>query len=75
MRVCLILSEIFAHGKIGGYGSMARMLAKGLTEQGIKVITIVPRRSGQNPREIIDGYEVVSFPGWQVLSETFLPKY
>lgn len=72
MRVCLIVSEIFAWGKYGGYGSMARQLAIGLKKRGIDVTVIVPRRSDQKSQEVLDGFTVLSYPGWEVLiSNTF----
>jgi len=68
MRVCFVVSEIFAWGKYGGFGSMVRFLARGLAERGVEVYAIVPRRPGQKPRENLDGFTVLSHPGWAVLA-------
>lgn len=68
MRICFVLSEIFAWGKFGGFGSMVRFLARGLTERGLEVYAIVPRRPGQKPQESLDGFTVLSHPGWSVFS-------
>jgi len=68
MRVCLLVSELFAWGKYSGYGSSARRLGSGLAERGIEVYALVPRRPGQKPREKLDGITVLSYPGRQVLS-------
>ena len=58
MRVCLISNQIAAWGKIGGFGSNARRLARGLIDAGVEVHAIVPRRSGQARREDLDGMTV-----------------
>lgn len=58
MRVCLISNQIAAWGKIGGFGSNARRLARGLIDAGIDVHAVVPRRSGQARREELDGMTI-----------------
>lgn len=68
MRVCLVSSEIFAWNKYGGFGSMARMLGKGLLQRGVEVFAVVPRRSEQRDREVLDGITVLSYPGQRVLT-------
>lgn len=67
LRICFILSEIFAWGKYGGYGSMVRRLALGLSNQGCDVVAIVPRRKGQKPFEKFDKVTIFSYPGTNVL--------
>jgi glycosyltransferase involved in cell wall biosynthesis len=74
MRVCFLLSEIFAWGKYGGYGSMTRILATGLASKGVDVKVVVPRRPGQKSREKIDDIDVISYPAWRVFSSD-LYKY
>lgn len=68
MRVCFVVSELFAWGKYGGFGSMARVLGKALIQQGVEVFAVVPRRDGQKDREVLDGITVLSYPGQRVLS-------
>jgi glycosyltransferase involved in cell wall biosynthesis len=41
---------------------MSRMLAESLAASGFEVEVIVPRRSGQEPLEVINGVQVRSFP-------------
>ena len=48
MRVCFVVSEFFAWGKYGGFGSMARMLGKALLQRGVHVSAVVPRRNGKS---------------------------
>jgi glycosyltransferase involved in cell wall biosynthesis len=62
------MSEFFGWGKYGGFGSMARTLAHALTQKGVEVFAVVPRREGQKPREELDGITVLSYPGQRVLS-------
>ncbi len=68
MRVCLVLSEFFAWGKYGGFGSMARSLGNGLKQRGVEVWEIAPLRRGQRKREPIDGITVLGYPGSRVLT-------
>ena len=64
MRICLISPEMFAGGVIGGFGALTRKLARELSNNGIEVYVVVPRKPGQKPMEIIDNFIVVSYPGW-----------
>lgn len=73
MRVCFVVSEFFAWGKYGGFGSMARMLGKALLQRGVHVSAVVPRRNGQGNREVIDGISTFSYPGQRVLSTDVYP--
>jgi glycosyltransferase involved in cell wall biosynthesis len=70
MRVCLLCVEIFAFGKIGGYGRATRIMGRELARRGIQVFAIVPRRGEQGEVEHLDGITVLSFPmsrPWQVM--------
>ena len=61
MRICLIASEIFAWGKIGGFGRATRMVGRELVKRGVEVIAITPRRNAQHPVEDLDGMRVLGF--------------
>jgi len=64
MRICLIATEIFAHGVYGGFGALTRKIARGLSNKGIEEVYIVmPRYPNQKPVEVIDNFTVVSYPG------------
>jgi glycosyltransferase involved in cell wall biosynthesis len=63
MRVCLISTELFAHGMYGGFGAATRAVAQGLKARGVEVYIITNRRPGQKPVEVIDGITVVSWKG------------
>lgn len=58
MKVCLICSQIAAWGKIGGFGTNARRLGRGLVAAGHDVHVVVPRRSAQSKVEKLDGMTV-----------------
>lgn len=68
MKVCFIVSQIFAWGKYGGFGSLTRTLGSELAKRGIKVYAVVPRRKDQKPVEELDGITVLSFPPRSILS-------
>ena len=61
MRICLIASELFAWGKIGGFGRATRMIGRELVKRGCEVIAITPRRNSQGPVEQLDGMRVLGF--------------
>jgi len=63
MRVCLIATEIFAHGIYGGFGALTRKIARGLSNKGIEVYVVMPRQPGQKPVEQLDNFTVISYPG------------
>ena len=65
MKVCLISTEIFAWGKFGGFGRATRMIGSELAKRGIEVAAVVPRRSGQQAVETLDGITVLSFPPYR----------
>jgi glycosyltransferase involved in cell wall biosynthesis len=61
LHICLISVEIFAWGKYGGFGRATRTIGRELAKRGIQVSAIVPRRSGQNEIEFLDGIKVLGF--------------
>jgi len=61
LRVCILTSQYFGWGKIGGFGSMSRALAESLAARGIATSVIVPRRPGQQPLERLGNVDVFSF--------------
>jgi glycosyltransferase involved in cell wall biosynthesis len=62
MKVCFIVSEFFAWGKYGGYGTATRVLAAELVRRGLEVSVVTPARGEQPEREEIEGVTVLSFP-------------
>jgi glycosyltransferase involved in cell wall biosynthesis len=62
MRVCFIVSEFFAWGKYGGYGTATRVLATELVRRGLDVSVVTPARGAQPEREEIEGVTVLSYP-------------
>lgn len=62
MRVCFIVSEFFAWGKYGGYGTATRVIATELVRRGVGVTVVTPARGGQPEREEIEGVAVLSYP-------------
>ena len=43
MKVCILSPQYFGYGKIGGFGSMSRMLAESLAARGVEVSAVVPK--------------------------------
>lgn len=68
MRVCFVVSQLFAWGKYGGFGSLTRKLGSGLVKRGIEVYAVVPRRKDQKPVEELDGITVLSYQPSSILS-------
>ncbi|MBN1493531.1 MAG: glycosyltransferase family 4 protein [Candidatus Omnitrophica bacterium] len=62
MKVCLICVEIFAWGKMGGFGSATRTIARSLKTRGLDVCVVVPRRRDQKEVEVLDNFTVYSYP-------------
>ena len=58
MKVCFIVSQIFAWGKFGGFGSAARTIAGELASRGIETSVVMPRSGKQRALEELDGLEV-----------------
>jgi glycosyltransferase involved in cell wall biosynthesis len=61
MRICFLANEIFAWGKIGGFGRATRMIGRELVKRGFEVTAIIPRRNNQKPVEYLDGMRVLGF--------------
>jgi glycosyltransferase involved in cell wall biosynthesis len=51
VRICYIVSEYFAWGQYGGYGTITRALADGLAARGHEVFALVPKKTTQAERE------------------------
>ncbi len=66
LRVCLVATELFAWGRLGGFGAATRMIGAGLAARGVDVSVVVPAGPGQRSREELEGMDVHSFP---------LPRY
>ncbi len=62
MRVCFLVSEFFAWGKYGGYGTATRVVTTELARRGLDVIVMTPQRGKQPRHEVVDGVTVWSFP-------------
>jgi len=62
LRICFLVSEIFAFKRLGGYGKLVRMLGSSLAEKGVEVYAVTWRDLGQDEVERIDGITVLSFP-------------
>ncbi|MFL5537114.1 MAG: glycosyltransferase family 4 protein, partial [Gemmatimonadales bacterium] len=62
MRVCFIVSEFFAWGKYGGYGTATRVLATELVRRGFGATVVTPARGAQPEREEVEGVTVLSYP-------------
>jgi glycosyltransferase involved in cell wall biosynthesis len=58
MRICFIANQLAAWGKIGGFGTNTRRLARGLVERGVDVHAILPQRNGPRGVEVLDGIVV-----------------
>ncbi len=62
MHVCLVATELFAWGRLGGFGAATRAIGRGLAKRGIRVSVAVPLGEGQKAIEELDGMEVHGFP-------------
>ena len=64
MRVCFVVSEIFAFGRHGGFGKLTRDIANGLAAKGVEVFVLVRALSpAQRKIEIFDnGITVIKLP-------------
>lgn len=62
MKICFLVSEFFAWGKYGGYGTATRVVTTELSRRGHDVTVITPARGNQPEREVIDGVTILSFP-------------
>lgn len=75
LKVCFVVSQIFAWGKYGGFGSLTRTIGSELAKRGIEVFAVVPRRKGQKPIEELDGMTVLSFQPTSILSSKKLYQF
>ena len=62
MKVCFLVSEFFAWGKYGGYGTATRVVTTELARRGFEVTVMTPARGRQPPLEVVDGVTVCSYP-------------
>jgi glycosyltransferase involved in cell wall biosynthesis len=67
VKVCIICNQFAAFGKIGGFGTAARALARGLKRRGVDVCAVVVRRTGQAAVETLDGVTVHGRSEWETL--------
>ena len=72
--VCILTSQYFGWGKIGGFGSMSRRLAEALAGAGVETSVIVPRRPGQPAHETVNGVSVHAFDPLDIVSARRLLK-
>lgn len=68
MRICILTSQIFAWGKYGGFGQIARSLARQIAARGHPVTVLMPRRAGQPRRRRLENFEVIGYGVWDLLS-------
>jgi glycosyltransferase involved in cell wall biosynthesis len=62
LHVCLVATELFAWGKLGGFGAATHMIGGELAKRRVRVSVVVPEGEGQGRLEELDGMEVHSFP-------------
>jgi glycosyltransferase involved in cell wall biosynthesis len=62
LSVCLVATELFAWGRLGGFGVATRTIGRSLAGRGVDVSVVVPAGEGQKKREELDGMAVHSFP-------------
>lgn len=67
MRICYVVSEYFAWGQYGGYGTITRSVAEGLSRRGHEVFALVNKKTEQAKREQRDvesiaGVTVIGLP-------------
>jgi glycosyltransferase involved in cell wall biosynthesis len=67
MRICFIVSEVFAWGSFGGYGTITRSLAEALASAGHDVSALVPKRTNeaklhQSDVEVLGNLTVFAVP-------------
>jgi len=67
LRICFIVNEYPVKGKVGGFGTLTRDLAKGLTARGWDICVLVPRHKEiaaniQKNIEFVDGIPIFTIP-------------
>lgn len=67
MRICFVVSQIFAWGKYGGFGSLTRTLGKELVKRGIETCVVLPKRSNQQTVQKLDGMTLLGYSATSTL--------
>jgi len=67
MKICFVVSQIFAWGKYGGFGSLTRTIGKELASRGIEVFVVTIQRAGQPTVQKLDGMTIMGFPTKDIL--------
>lgn len=62
MKVCFVVSEIFAFGKFGGFGKLVRDIGSELAKRGVEVSAITWREENQREVENVGDIKVYSYP-------------
>ena len=62
LSLCLVVTELFAWGRKGGFGAATRMIGGELAKRGVDVSVVVPAGRRQGEIEELDGMAVHSFP-------------
>ena len=62
LSICLVSTELFAWGRLGGIGRCTRSIGAALARRGVKVSVVLPLGDGQAPIEEMDGMTVHGFP-------------
>ena len=70
MKICLVCVEIFAWDKYGGFGRATRTIGRELAKRGHEIFAVVPRRTGQQAVEDLDGITVFGFFRYNPLAPT-----
>ena len=68
MKICFVVSQIFAWGKCGGFGSLTRTLGRELAKRNIKVYAVTLKRPDQPPVQELDGITVLGYSSTSILS-------
>lgn len=75
MKVCIVCGQIAGFGRIGGFGTMARKIAEGLSRAGVETSVCVLRTAQLKARQAIGDIPVIAphpaafFLGARVFSE------
>ncbi len=65
LRVCLVATELFAWGRVGGFGAATRLIGGELARRGVEVSVVTPLGDSQRSLEELDGMEVHGFPHYR----------
>ena len=69
-KICIISSQIFGFGKVGGFGSMTRKLAEALIKAGHDVSVVTHRKGKQESRETINGISIYGLSIKEILFQS-----